>query len=413
MNRFEHFIYPQKTLHQLLLGAFTALLFSAFIYLADIGVEIKALNTITALIAFWLLLHIPKKALLAAGFFIGILWFYWISYSFKYTGNGAIAPLIVLGFGIIYMLFFGVLALTDKPYLRALLLFGLSFLTPMDFNWMQLSLPFVESYIGIYKWQLALVLAALSLDSFIQEKRYKPLPLLLLLGAFNYMGYPPREDAPLKIKLVQTDVKQEKKWTKAALRPTILMIYREIEKAAKEGYDLVVLPESVVPLFLNKTPQLIEQFQYLATDIDIVLGALLYENGKNYNVAYHFDRNGNYEIAKKVVLVPFGEYIPLPKFMRRWVNDTFFEGGSDFVTAKSPTDFTIQGVKFRMAICYEATTEKLFEGDPKYMIAISNNAWFAPSIEPTLQNLLMRYYGRRHGTTIYHSANYRGTGVIK
>lgn len=413
MNRFKHFIYPQKTLYQFLLGAFAALLFSAFIYLADIGVEIKVLNTITALSAFWLLLHIPKKSVLAAGFFIGILWFYWISYSFKYTGNDAIAPLIVLGFGIIYMLFFGVLALTDKPYLRALLLFGLSFLAPMDFNWMQLSLPFVESYIGIYKWQLALVLAALSLDAFIQEKKYKPFPLLLLLGALNYTGYPPREDAPLKIKLVQTEVKQEEKWTKAALRPTILMIYREIEKAAKEGYDLVVLPESVVPLFLNKTPQLIEQFQYLATDIDIVLGALLYENGKNYNVAYHFDRNGNYEIAKKVVLVPFGEYIPLPKVMQKWVNDTFFGGGSDFVTAKRPTDFTIKGVKFRMAICYEATTEKLYEGDPKYMIAISNNAWFAPSIEPTLQNLLMRYYARRHGTTIYHSANYKGAGVIK
>ena len=413
MNRYSYFIYPQKTLHQLLLGAFTAVLFSAFIYLADVGVEIKALNTINALAAFWLLLHIPKKALLFAGFFIGILWFYWISYSFKYTGNGAIAPLVVLGFGVVYMLFFGVLALTDKPYLRALLLFGLSFVAPMDFNWMQLGLPFIESYIGIYKWQLALVLAALSLGSLIKEKKYKPLPLLLLLGTLNYTGYPPREDAPLKIKLVQTNVKQEEKWTKQAFRPTILMIYSEIEKAAKEGYDVVVLPESVAPLFLNKAPQLIEQLQYLAADIDVVLGALLYEKGKHYNVAYHFDQNGNYEIAKKVVLVPFGEYIPLPKFMQKWVNETFFEGASDFVTAKKPTDFTIEGIKFRMAICYEATTNRLYADNPKYMIAISNNAWFAPSIEPTLQNLLLRYYARRHGTTIYHSANYKGTGVVK
>ncbi len=413
MKKVTGLLYSQKTLHQLLLGVVTALFFSAFIYLSDAGVEIKLLNTLTALAAFWLLLHIPKKALLFAGFFIGILWFYWISYSFKYTGNGAIAPLIVLGFGIIYMLFFGVLAISDKPYIRALLLFVLSFIAPMDFNWMQLSLPFVESYIGIYKWQLAIVLAALSLGDLVKEKKYKPLPLLLLLGALGYTGYPPRVDAPLKIKLVQTDVKQEEKWTKKALRPTILMIYNEIENAAKEGYDLVVLPESVVPLFLNKTPKLIEQLQYLATDIDIVLGALLYEDTKNYNVAYHFDRNGNYEIAKKVVLVPFGEYIPLPKFMQKWVNDTFFEGGSDFVTAKKPTDFTIQGIKFRMAICYEATTDRLYMNDPKYMIAISNNAWFAPSIEPTLQNLLLRYYARKYGTTIYHSANYRGTGVIK
>ena len=413
MKKVTDILHSQKNSSQLLLGALTALLFSAFIYLSNVGIEIKLLNTLTAVAGFWLLLHIPKKAVLAAGFLIGILWFYWISYSFKYTGNGAIAPLIVLGFGIIYMLFFGLLALSDKPYIRAFLLFALSFVAPMDFNWMQLSLPFVESYIGIYKWQLALVLAALSLDGLIKEKRFKPLPLLLLLGALNFTGYPPREDAPLKIKLVQTDVKQDEKWTKAALRPTVLMIYNEIENAAKEGYDLVVLPESVVPLFLNKTPQLVEQLQYLATDIDVVLGALLYANGKNYNVAYHFDRNGNYEIAKKVVLVPFGEYIPLPNFMQKWVNDTFFGGGSDFVTAEKPTDFTIRGVKFRMAICYEATTDRLYAGNPKYMIAISNNAWFAPSIEPTLQNLLLRYYARKYGTTIYHSANYRGTGVNK
>jgi len=47
------------------------------------------------------------------------------------------------------------------------------------------------------------------------------------------------------------------------------------------------------------------------------------------------------------------------------------------------------------------------------MIAISNNAWFAPSIEPTIQKLLMEYYARKYGVTIYHAANYKGTGVIK
>lgn len=392
----------------------TAVFFSAFIYLSDLGVELKVLNTLDALVAFWLLLHVPKRTLLLSGFFIGIFWFYWISYSFKYTGNGYIAPFIVLGFGVVYMLYFGVAALSDKPYIRAFILFLVSFYAPLHFNWMQLSLPFVESYIGIYKWQLALVLGALSLYELVPKKELRPLVLVLLLGALNlFTPYPPREDAPLKIKLVQTDVKQEEKWTKAALRPTVLMIYRQIEQAAKEGYDLVVLPESVVPLFLNKNPKLVEQLQCLATDIDVVLGALYYEGGKNYNVAYHFDQNGNFEIAKKVVLVPFGEYIPLPKFMQKWVNDTFFGGASDFTTAKKPHDFTIQGVEFRAAICYEATTKELFANNPRYMIAISNNAWFAPSIEPTLQNLLMRYYARKHGTTIYHSANFRGTGVVK
>ncbi|MBD3825095.1 MAG: apolipoprotein N-acyltransferase, partial [Epsilonproteobacteria bacterium] len=120
-----------------------------------------------------------------------------------------------------------------------------------------------------------------------------------------------------------------------------------------------------------------------------------------------------YTIAKKMILVPFGEYIPLPAFLRQLINDTFFAGAADFQTATSPTDFIIKGVKFRNAVCYEATCQELYEGDVKYLIATSNNAWFAPSIEPTLQNLLLRYYARKNGVTILHSANYRGSGIIQ
>jgi apolipoprotein N-acyltransferase len=124
-------------------------------------------------------------------------------------------------------------------------------------------------------------------------------------------------------------------------------------------------------------------------------------------------QNGNYSFAKKLVLVPFGEYVPLPKFAQDFINDTFFAGQADFKTADKPSDFLINGEKFRNAICYEATCSEIYEGEVDYVIATSNNAWFAPSIEPTLQKLLMRYYARKNGVTIYHSANYKGTGIIK
>ena len=123
--------------------------------------------------------------------------------------------------------------------------------------------------------------------------------------------------------------------------------------------------------------------------------------------------NGNYEVAKKMVLVPFGEYIPLPDFAKKFINEIFFAGASDFKTATEPTDFIIKGVKFRNAICYEATRKEIYEGDVDFVIATSNNAWFYPSIEPTLQKLLIRFYARKNGSTIYHSANWRGTGIIK
>lgn len=391
-------------------GILAALLFSAFIYFEQFGISVKFLNTIFGISALALLLYIPKRAVLIAGFFIGLLWFYWIGYSFKYTGVGFLTPFVTLGFALIYMLFFGVLALTNKVYIRAILLFGLSFFEPFDFNWLQIELIFIDSYIGVFKYQLALVLLALSLPAYI-KKPFTYAPLLLILLALNFNPTVPK-DAPLKIKVVATDVKQEKKWLFESKEPIIQSNISDIINATVNGYDLVVLPESVFPLFMNTHPNLQATLKELSYKISIVAGALLREDSKNYNVTYFF-QNGNIQIAKKMVLVPFGEYVPLPKFAQKLISDYFFAGQADFMQAEEPTDFLIKGIKFRNAICYEATCQEIYDGDVNFVLATSNNAWFAPSIEPTLQKLLMRYYARKNNVTIYHSANFKGTGIVK
>ncbi|MFK5936878.1 MAG: apolipoprotein N-acyltransferase [Sulfurimonas sp.] len=399
-----------KTIQTISLGLLTAILFSAFIYFAQYNLINKLVNTIFGLSAIALFLYIPKRSILIAGFFIGLFWFYWIGYSFEYQGVGYMTPIVTFSFGIIYLLFFLPLYFTNRAYLRAFFLFILSFVQPFDWNWLQIELLFVDSYIGVYKYQLIAVLLALSLPSLL-NKKLKYLPLLLLFVAFNY-GYKVQKDAPLKIKLIQTEIKQEEKWKRENLHSTVEMIFKEIQTAKKEGYELVILPESVFPLFMNRNEALLDKVLELSQDINIIAGSLLNENSQNYNVTYLFS-HGEFQIAKKLVLVPFGEYIPLPKFAQKIINDTFFSGASDFITADKPTDFIINGVKFRNAICYEATCQEIYEGDVTYVIAISNNAWFAPSIEPTLQNLLLKYYARKNGVTIYHSANYKGTGVIQ
>jgi len=393
------------------LGLITAFSFSAFIYFAQYGVINKLLNTLLGLSSIALLLYIPKRSIPIAGFSIGILWFYWIGYSFEYQGVGYMTPIITLAFGFIYLLFFLPLYFTQKAYIRAILLFGLSFFQPFDWNWLQIELIFVDSYIGIYKYQLIFALLALSLPQLIKKRSYRYLPLLFLIGAFNY-GYAKQQDAPLKIKLVQTHIKQDYKWRREALLPTVEMVFQEIAIAKEEKYDIVVFPESVFPLYMNRNTKLIKELQVASDGIAIIAGSLFIEDSHSYNVTYLFE-NGKIKIAKKLVLVPFGEYIPLPKFAQKFINDTFFSGASDFVTADKPTDFTIKGVKFRNAICYEATCSEIYEGDVDYVIATSNNAWFAPSIEPTLQRLLLKYYARKNGVTIYHSANDKGSGIIK
>ncbi len=410
IKKINNFKDLKPFLYDLTCGAITALLFSTFIYLEHFEITIKLLNTIFGILALGMFLYIPKRAILIAGFLIGPIWFYWVGYSFQYNGIGWVSPIVTFIFGLIYTAFFGVMALTNKVYIRAILLFGLSFFEPMDWNWLQIELMFVDSYIGVFKYQLALVLSALTLPYYIQ-KPYKYAPLFLIVLAFNFYS-PLQKDAPLKIKLVPTNITQDKKWQRKELAPTIKMVYKEIQEARDAGYDIVIFPESVFPLFMNKSQLLLAQLTALSHDITIIAGSLLKEDNKNYNVTYMF-QDGKYEIAKKLVLVPFGEYVPLPKFAQKIINDTFFAGASDFITATSPTDFTIKGTKFRNAICYEATCKELYEGDVDFLIATSNNAWFAPSIEPTLQKLLMRYYARKNGVTIYHSANYKGTGIIK
>lgn len=400
-----------KILNYLTLGVLSATLFSAFIYLDHFGFNYKALNSILAILAFYSFLSIPKRSILFAGFFIGIFWFYWIGYSFKYNGVGYLEPFISLAFGFIYMLFFSPLAFSQKSYIRAILLLLLSFVEPMDFNWLVMQLPLVDTFFGLSRYHFVALLIALALFLEFGFKKISLISLVFLALALNFTP-PKQQDAPLKIKLIQTDISQNIKWSKDNLQKTVDGVFSEIKKAIDDGYDIILFPESALPLFLNHQPLVELNLLDLSNSIGIVVGSLYEEDGQNYNVTYAFD-NGIRLLAKKMILVPFGEYIPLPSFLRDRVNNYFFGGASDFKTASKPTDFTLRGVKFRNAICYEASREELYADSPRFMLASSNNAWFSPSIEPTLQKLLISFYARKYNTTVYHSTNYLGAGVIK
>lgn len=405
MQRLRYFFSPDSLKESLLL----AFCFSAFIYLFHFNLNYYLLNSLLGLYAFYLLLGGSRKVLLFAGFFIGLLWFYWIGFSFRYYGMSWALPFVSLGFALIYAFVFWLISWPSHPLLRALMLFGLSFFEPFDFNWLQPELLFVQSYFGIEKWQYALILLSLALMHFFKEKRpYLFLPLLLPALSFSS---PQAHDLPLDISMVQTKLSQEEKWNPHFLPEIIKANLQEIEQAIEAKKEVVVLPESAFPLFLNRDIELMEELKLKSYDITIITGSLLYEDHHNYNATYLF-QNGQMQIAKKMVLVPFGEYIPLPSFLARPINRIIFDGASDYLNATEPTDFIIHSIPFRNAICYEATCHELFTSKPKYMIAISNNAWFTPSIEPSLQRLLMQFYATKSGTTILHAANGSGGGII-
>ena len=119
------------------------------------------------------------------------------------------------------------------------------------------------------------------------------------------------------------------------------------------------------------------------------------------------------KIIDKAVLVPFGERNPLPDWMSDIVNKIFYDGAVDYQASGKIGDYTLNGKKYRNAICYEACSEQLYKGKPERMIAMSNNGWFTPSMEPTEQRLLLQYYSRKYGTMILHSINMSPSYIIK
>jgi len=398
-------------MNNIIVGFFIAFLSSASIYMESMGFTSPFLNTSLALFALYLWLIADKTSWVWSGFFIGILWFWWMGVSFIHYQMEWAIPLVIIGVASIYASLFyltiSVVYLMER-YLKINHLFGkalslltLSYLHPLGFDWFKPELMLTNSYIGIEKWQFALVLFSFAFALY----KKKVLFLTLIIGAYPYASHFNKESSLNKnIKVVTTHTAVEDKWIPALKQGHINEIFREIQKAIQEKKEMVVLPESVFALYLNESPQLISALKEYSKRVTIVVGGLFYHENLPKNSAYIF-QNGEYTVADKVVLVPFGEQNPLPKWMGRWINKIFFDGALDYVSAKNFTDYEVNGTKYRNAICFEATSEKLYEGNPKNMIVLSNNGWLVPSIEPIEQRILLQYYSKKYGTTIYHATN--------
>ncbi len=353
---------------------------------------------------FYFLLTCQKKTLLPTGFFIGIFWFYWISFSFRYYDLSYLIPLVILGVGIIYGLIFWFIGFLGRTIeIRAILLLLLSFFSPFGFNWFKPELIFINSYFSTNLYLYGLFLLSLILLIRL-KKQWKILGLTLLIALCFINTKNTFIKPSLHVAIPIMNLSQDKKWEKRYKNEITKNNFAFINKAINDKQDLIILPESAFPTYLNLDAKTLEKLKLLSYKITILTGALSVKNNKVFNSSYLL-KNGEFEVANKVVLVPFGEKIPFPKFAVDFINKTFFDGADDYESATKVHNFTIDNYTFRNAICFEATVDKLYENSPKYMIAISNNAWFTPSIEPTLQNLLLKYYARKYNTIIYHSAN--------
>lgn len=406
------------TIDDIAKGLIIAFSMSLFIYLSHINIELKELNTALGVVGLYFLIGSSKRAWFWSGFFISLAWFWWILLSFRFYNMEWAIPvgtfLVAVSFGLIFLALAWISDYISKKtkiplvLLHSLALLGMSLIHPFEFDWFKPELIFVESYVGITKWQFALVLVSISIARMTQKLRY----LWLIILAFSYQSDYIQDPMPPDMQLVTTGITMDMKWQQDHQKDVFSMIFDKIDNAISNNKKIIVFPESIFPLFLNLEPELLKKLKEKSQKIDIVAGGLYWDKDTPRNSTYIFHQN-QIRVANKVVLVPFGEQNPLPQWLGKFINKIFYkEGVLDYVASDNIGEYKLGNTTYRNAICYEATSEKLYVGDPKNMIVLSNNGWFVPSIEPTLQRLLLQYYSLKYGTTIYHSINMSPSYVI-
>ena len=407
-------------------GLGIALLGSLFLYLAQVNLSNRVAESAAALLFYWYLLPSDSKTWFWSGFFLSLLWFWWILVSFGHYQMLWAVPLGALFIGVVYGGIFWLIATIASRIthrlslntqhsssllslsLKAVALLLLGYLHPLDFDWFKPELMLVHTYFGVHKWQFAIILFAIALA----HSRKNSLFLLLVLLAYAPDHTIVRScDTHTSVMLGNTMTTVEDKWDPKQISNHIKEVLQIINHAIATKKKMVILPESVLPFFLNNEPKILQALLERSHQITIVIGALYLDGTIHRNSTYIF-QDGHYTIANKVRLVPFGESNPLPDWASRWVNQIFFDGAVDYSASTKPTDFVVDGIRYRNAICYEATSELLYQDAPKQMIVTSNNGWFIPSIEPTEQRLLLEFYHRKYGTTIYHSVNMSPSYII-
>lgn len=176
------------------------------------------------------------------------------------------------------------------------------------------------------------------------------------------LGQAPASAGSIKVALVQGNVAQAEKWAPEA-RNRILAAHLDATRAAAwEGAALVVWPESSVPLPLTSDPTYRTLLQETARSlgVDLLVGSVHYERDPGgphrvFNSAFLLSGEDGAippQRYDKIKLVPFGEYVPLRRFMGPV--EKLVEEASDFSSGTAPVVLKARGALLAPLVCYEA-----------------------------------------------------------
>ena len=234
---------------------------------------------------------------------------------------------------------------------------------------------------------------------------------LELFGLWRLAGAAPVASSAPMVRIVQADVDEQADYTPERLQAILRDYTRLTARPAMRAPDIVVWPEGAIPAALN---------DYLAQGAwtrAAIIGALtpgqtLMVGGYRvagpveapvfYNtlVALRAEGGGLRLTATydKHRLVPFGEYLPLERYLKPLGINKLVNVGDGFTPGPPPAPIAPDGVpKVQPLICYESLFPGFTRagarkaGRPAWIVNVSDDAWFGRTYGP-LQHLNLASY---------------------
>ena len=244
----------------------------------------------------------------------------------------------------------------------------------------------------------------------------------LLYGFYRLNGTETPAGNPMRVALVQGNIRQDIKWS-PEFRDQTIAIYERLTKNVdrEKKIDLIVWPESAVPFFFQDQPQEAERITALARELDsyLLFGSPTYErrNGQLVflNSGIIIDPTGK-TLAKgnKIHLVPFGEYVPMRSvfpFISKIV-----VGIGDFSPGEYAKPLPAGKAEVGLLVCYEAIFPELareyVKNGANILVNITNDAWFGNSSAPYQHLSIAVFRAVETRTPLIRAANTGITAIV-
>ena len=311
-------------------------------------------------------------------------------------------------------------ALSLAEYLRSVVLTGFPW-NLIGHVWVGQGVDQIAALTGAHGLTLLTCLAA-ALP--VLAKRAGDLPALgvaaaLGLGAWGgglalnraFPPVPAEAGAPV-VRLIQPNAPQHEKWD-PAMAPVFFS--RQLGFTAEGAVpDLVVWPETSVPVFLEYPGTVFEEVAEAARGAPVILGAQSYRDPLYHNSLLVLTRGALIpDIYDKYHLVPFGEYMPLGNlFGRLGIHGLAANQGNGYSPGPGLRVIDLPGIgPFLPLICYEGIFPHelgRYETRPRFMVLITNDAWFGQVSGPHQHLAQARLRAIEQGLPMVRAAN---TGI--